>query len=158
MIYYLKGNLAVEEYLTKKAIEPILFLSQLFNPTETWYWLIELELVGIVWVLRKIRYMIEWSKHPTLIFTDYGAALEIAKETLASKSSTDKLNLGLIWVFEYLQKFNIEIYHKQSKQYIVPNVFFRLASTNLDAKPVSIEGELDALFTVLLVQIEPALK
>lgn len=35
MIYYLKRNLAIGEYRIKKVVEPILFLSQLFNPAET---------------------------------------------------------------------------------------------------------------------------
>ncbi len=102
MIYHLKGNLATGDYLARKAVEPILFLSRLLNPAETRYWPTELELAGIVWVLRKIRHMIESSKHPTLIFTDHGAALGIAKQTSLSTSSTDKLNLRLIRASEYL--------------------------------------------------------
>ena len=158
MIYHLKGNLATGDYPARKAVEPILFLSQLLNPAETRYWPTELELAGIVWVLRKIRHIIESAKYPTLIFTDHGAALGIAKQTLLSTSSTDKLNLRLIRASEYLQRFNIEIRYKPGKQHIVPDILSRLASTNLDVKPVSMEGELDALFTVSLVQMEPAFK
>ena len=158
MIYHLKGNLAKGEYPARKAVEPILFLSRLLHPTETCYWPTELELAGIVWVLRKIRHMIESSKHPTLIFTDHGAALGIAKQISLSTSSTDKLNLRLIWASEYLQRFNIEIRHKPGKQHIVPDVLSRLASTNSDTKPEPAEGELDALFTVSLVQMDPVLK
>ena len=158
MIYHLKGNLAIENYPTRKLVEPILFLSQLFNLAEIWYWLTKLELAGIVWVLRKIRHMIESFKHPTLIYTDHGAALGIAKQILLSTSSTDKPNLRLIWASEYLQRFNIKIRHKPSKQYIVPDVLSRLVSTNSDVKLVSMESELDALFTVSLVQMEPTFK
>ena len=50
IIYYLKGSLATGDYLARKAVEPILFLNQLFNLAETRYWPTELELVGIVWV------------------------------------------------------------------------------------------------------------
>lgn len=79
MIYYLKRNLVIREYLIRKIVESILFLSQLFNWTKTSYWPIELELAGIVWVLHKIRYMIEFSKYLTLIFTDHGMILGIVK-------------------------------------------------------------------------------
>ena len=96
MIYHLKKNLAIGEYLAKKAVESILFLSQLLNRTKTWYWPIELKLVGIVRIIQKIRHMIKFSKYLTLIFIDYGAALAIARQTLLSTSSTDKLNLRLI--------------------------------------------------------------
>lgn len=79
MIYHLKGNVAVGKYPARKAVEPILFLSQLLNPAKTRYWLIELELVGIVLVIKKIRYMIKSSKHLILIFTDHDRILRIAK-------------------------------------------------------------------------------
>lgn len=48
IIYHLKRNLATREYPIKKIVELILFLNQLFNPTKTQYWPIELELIGIV--------------------------------------------------------------------------------------------------------------
>ncbi len=102
--------------------------------------------------------MIKSSKHLILIFTNHGAALGIAKQTSLSTSFTDKLNLRLIWAFKYLQRFNIEIRHKLGKWHIVLNTLSWLASTNSDIKPESIEGELDALFTVLLVQMDPILK
>lgn len=66
----------------------------------------------MVWVLQKIRHMIESSKHSTRIFKNHGAVLGIAKQTLLSTSSIDKLNLRLIRASEYLQRFNIEIRHK----------------------------------------------
>lgn len=79
MIYHLKENLAIGECLVRKTVELILFLSQLLNPAEIWYWSIELELADIVWLIQKICHIIELSKQPTLIFTDDGAALKIGK-------------------------------------------------------------------------------
>lgn len=64
IIYHLKRNLATGEYPVRRAVELILFFSRLFNPTETWYWPIELELAGIIWVFRKIHYKIESFKYP----------------------------------------------------------------------------------------------
>ena len=37
MIYHLKRNLAIKKYPAKKAMQPILFLNQLFNPAKTGY-------------------------------------------------------------------------------------------------------------------------
>lgn len=48
MVYHLKKNLTIGNYLARKAVEPILFLSRLLNLAKTWYWPIELELAGIV--------------------------------------------------------------------------------------------------------------
>ncbi len=115
MIYHLKGNLAKREYPARKAMKPILFLSQLLYLAKTYYWPIEIEIADIIWVLHEIRYMIESSKHLILIFANHDAALGIAKQILLLTSSTDKLKLKLIWVFEYLQRFNIEIRHNPSK-------------------------------------------
>ena len=64
----------------------------------------------------------------------------------------------MIWAFKYLQKFNIEIYHKPGKQYIISEVLFKLASINSDVKSVFMKDKLDVLFIVLLVQIKPLLK
>lgn len=54
MIYHLKESLAAGDYPARKAVKPILFLSGLLSPAETRYWPTELELTGIVWVLRKL--------------------------------------------------------------------------------------------------------
>lgn len=102
--------------------------------------------------------MIKFSKLPTLIFTDHSAALGIGKQTLLSTLLINKLNLRLIRIFEYLQRFNIEIYHKPGKQHIVPDTLSQLTSINSDKKPVFIKDELDILFTILLVQIEQVFK
>lgn len=53
----------------------------------------EPKFADIIWVLQKIQYMIEFSKHSTSIFTNYGLLLRIAKQILRSISLTDKLNL-----------------------------------------------------------------
>ena len=39
---------------------------------------------------------VEASEHPTVFYTDHGAALGIAKQISLSTTSTDKLNLCLI--------------------------------------------------------------
>lgn len=96
MIYYLKRNLAKREYPPRKAIEPILFLGQVFYSVKTCYWPTKLELADIIWVFQKIRHMIESSKHPILVFTNHNVALGIAKQILLSTFFIDKLNLKLI--------------------------------------------------------------
>ncbi len=59
--------------------------------------------------------MIKLSKYPTLIFTNHGTALGIAKQISLSIFAKGKLNLRLIWTSEYLQMLNIEIRHKPGK-------------------------------------------
>lgn len=68
---------------------------------------------------------------------DHDAILEIAKQILLSTCSTDNLNLRLMQVSKYLQRFYIKICYKSGNQHIVPDILSWLASTNLNAKPIS---------------------
>ena len=146
-------------------VRPILFLSRLLKDAETRYWPTELEIAGIVWVLSKLRHMVE-SAPKTVIYTDHGAALGIAKQTSLTTSSTDKLNLRLVRASDYIQRFrNIEFRHKPGKQHVVPDALSRLDAAMGDAEYAqkSGEGVLDALqgfayTTTALVEISPELR
>lgn len=85
------------------SVEPILFLSRMLTSAETRYWPTGLEVACLVWMVKKIRHMIEASDHPTIIYTDHAASLAIARQTTLTTSSTDKLNLRLIRASQYLQ-------------------------------------------------------
>ena len=138
-------------YPARKDVQPILFLSRIINGAKSRYWPTELELAGIVWVVRKIRHMIESSQTPTIIFTDHGSALGIAKQTSLTTTSTDKMNLRLVRASDYLQRFELVIRHKPGKQHVVPDALSRLESSY---RPTVVEiGELDAL---LAYTAEPA--
>lgn len=79
----------------------------------------------------------------TVIYTDHGAALRIAKQTTLTTSSTNKLNLRLIRASDYIQRFrNIEFRYKLGSRHVVPDALSRLSHTQ--AKNES-EDELDAL-------------
>ena len=135
-------------YPARDDVEPILFLSRVINGAESRYWPTELELAGIVWVVRKVRHMIESSASPTIIFTDHGAALGIAKQTSLTTTSTDKMNLRLVRASDYLQRFELIIRHKPGKQHVVPDALSRLESSYTNPLATEI-GELDALWTYI---------
>lgn len=99
----------------------IIFISRLLIPAETRYWPTELELAGLVWVLRKIRHLVEATELPTIVYNDHGASLGIAKQTTLSTSSTDKLNIRLVRASNYIRWFQLNITHKPGKQHIVPD-------------------------------------
>ena len=143
MVYHLKGELKTA-YPTVSQVKPVLFLSRLLKDAETRYWPTELELAGIVWVLSKVRHMAE-SSPKTIVYTDHGAALQIAKQTSLTTSSTAKLNLRLIRASDYMQRFrNLELRHKPGAQHVVPDALSRLRPNNVEADHS--EGELDALW------------
>ena len=155
MMYHVKNSVKWndKEYSSKKVIEFILFLSRLLTNVETRYWLIELELADIVWVLKKIKHLIDFSKQRfTIIFTNHDATLDIAKQTSMITAFIDKLNLRLVRVSDYIQRFDFELRHKSDKQHIVFDVLSRLVSFNTDVALE--EDELDVLFTTALMKIE----
>ena len=81
----------------------------------------------------------------TIIYTDHGAALGIAKQTTMSTSSTAKLNLRLIRASEYIQRFrNLEFRYKPGKQYIIPDALSYLYAAIVKERD-NIEGQLDVL-------------
>ena len=125
-------------------IEPIMFLSRCLNSTEKNYWPTELEIAGIVWVVRKIRHMIESTEcPPTIIYTDHSAAIPISRQTSMTTSSTDKLNLRLVRASQYLSGFNLTLRHKSGKTNIVPDALSRLQADVSTAEKI---GELEALY------------
>lgn len=145
MVYHVRGPF-VGKYPPRAQVEPILFLSRRLSPAETRYWPTELEMAGMVWVVRKMRHLIEsTSAGPTVIFTDHGANVGIAKQTTLSTTSTDKLNLRLVRASEYLQRFDLDIIHKPGKAHLVPDALSRLDTKEGDNTNEHAVGELDAL-------------
>ena len=164
MVYHVSGYVEDDEYPKRSQVKPVLFLSHLLKDAETRYWPTELELAGIVWVLSKVRHMVE-SSPTTIMYTDYGAALGIAKQTTLTTSSTAKLNLRLVRASDYIQRFhNLHFRHKPGKQHIVPDALSRLNSSSSTCPDTSgHEGELNALYgfaytTTVLVELHPDLK
>lgn len=109
------------------------------------YWPTELEVAGIVWVVKKIRYLIESSQvPPVIIYTDHSAAVPISRQTTLTTSSTDKLNLRLVRASQYLSGFNLAIRHKPGKSNIVPDALSRLQG--VEQVPRDQPGVLDVLY------------
>ena len=97
MIYHIRKEILNESIPARADVQLIIFLSKLINAAERNYWPTELEVATIVWVVRKIRHMIEASETPSvIIYTDHSAAVQISRQTTLSTSSIDKLNLRLV--------------------------------------------------------------
>ena len=95
MIYHVKGD-PIQSDFPRNDIQPILFLLKMLNSAEQSYWPTELEVAGLIWALKKLRYMVESAVLPTIVFTDHSATTSIVKQTTLLSSSTDKLNLRLV--------------------------------------------------------------
>ena len=73
------GIKPVAEYFKQKSQQPILFLSRQIKPVKSRYWPTELEMADIVWVVKKIRHLIEACVKTTIIYTDHSAAVELVR-------------------------------------------------------------------------------
>ena len=132
MIYHDRSNIeySFDEYSKKTDVQFILFLSRLFIDSEKRYWSIELKMIELVWVVKRIRHIIESAKKIILIFIDHVANFFIVKQTILSSENIDKLNLKLIKVSAYLSQFNIDIKYKLKKMNIVSDALSKLSSIN----------------------------
>jgi hypothetical protein len=83
--------------------------------------------------------MAESSKLPVWIYTNHGASLGIAKQSSLGTTSTEHSNLQLVRASKYIQRFNIELYHKEGKSNTIPNALSRLPSSS----PIVKDPELD---------------
>ena len=156
IVYHVRDTkLSITEYSFKRDVQSILFFSRFLTSAETRYWSIELEIAELVWVLRKIRHLIESSKHATIIYTNHEITLSIAKQITLFIFSTDKFNLRLVRVSNYIQRFNLIIKHKSKKLHIVFDALSRLSSS---AKSDQLNDELNVLFIASLIEIDVEFK
>lgn len=110
MVYYFETKPADDDYTppSKMKRKTILCLST------------ELEVAGLVWVVKKIRHLIENAEKPTTIYTDHAATVQIIQQSSLNTTSTEKLKLRLIRASEFLQRFNLIVKHVPGKTHTVP--------------------------------------
>lgn len=160
MIFHIAANEALPEgrWPSTTSVQPIFFLSRLLTSAERNYWPTELEIAGFVWVVKKVKHIIESSKSSVIIQTDHSAIIDILQQSsITSTISTMRLNLRLVRASQFLQQFKLNVRHKPGKEHIVPDALSRLASTSRHPDPE--HSELDALFTynTTFVEMHPAL-
>ena len=129
-------------YPARSTVKPIMFLSRGLKDAEKRYWLTKLEVAELVWAVKKVRHLIE-SSSKTIVFIDYSATVNIAKQQSLETTSTSKINLRLIRASEYLQQFDLDVRHKPNKTNVVPDALSRLASANTSNN--TLEEELNIL-------------
>ena len=132
MIYHNRSNFnySSEKYSKKFDIQSVLFLSRLLINFETRYWLIELKMIELMWVVKRIRHMIKSAKRITVIFTNHVANAFIVKQTTLNSDNIDKLNLRFVRVSAYFSQFDIDVKYKADKINIVSNALSRFLSIN----------------------------
>ena len=154
MIYHvIKDKIKIEYYLSRFVIQLVLFLSRLLSLIKTRYWFTKLELVDIIWVLKKIKYLIKLFILIIVIYIDYNTALDIIKQISLITSLIDKLNFKLMRIFNYIQRFDLNIRHKLNKNYIISNILSRLFNLNKINNNSNNDKKLNVLYTIILMKI-----
>jgi len=153
-----KDNSSIAKIFSSKLfIQLIMFLSRLLKSAETYYWLTELELADMIWIMQKVRHLIELLNLLTIIHTDHEANVKIVKQIFLSMMLIKKQNLCLMCASKYLQHFNLNIHHKSEKQHIVLDILSQLVSTMLSETDMK-ESKLDTLFVMNTLFIEIYIK
>lgn len=90
-------NLSNRHWPTSSSVQPIFFLSRLLTAAKRNYWPTELEITGFVWVVKKVRHLIESSRAEIIIQTDHSVILNIFQQSFITTTvSTMRLNLRLV--------------------------------------------------------------
>ena len=115
----------------------------------------------MIWVFKKIKHLIESSKTFDIVYTDHEATLTIAKQIFFTTFSIDKLNLRLIQISEYIQRFDLTIKHKSEILHVMLDALSRLSTTTLSDKQIQKnvdEKKLNVLFTISITKMNEEFK
>jgi hypothetical protein len=156
MMFHVKSDSEKDIIFKRSNIKLIMFLSKILISIEKRYWSTKLKMTDVIWIVKKIRHLIESSKKSlTIIFIDHFVLSEIIKQTSLTSFNTNKLNLRLMRAFQYLFVLSIDIRVKLEKFHVILDVLFRLFSIMNKNKSKNDEDVLEDLqydLDALLVQ------
>ena len=128
IIYYLKPEANIEKS-RRTDVKSILFLNHFLNFAKFRYWSIELKMIDLVWVVKRVRHIIEIVVFKiTIVFTNHVANSAIARQNTLSSSNIDKLNLRFMRASIYLSQFNLNIKYRSKKKHITLDALSRLSA------------------------------
>jgi hypothetical protein len=132
IVFHVIKKFSKETWSIKNDIQLIMFLSRLLTTAERKYWSTELETTNLIWIIKKIRHLIQSSKKSMIIQIDHVVIVDICKQTfITSINSFMRMNLRLIRVSQSLSQFsNLKIRHKSEKYHLIFDALFRLQSLN----------------------------
>ena len=149
MVFHLKRDVIIFNIAIslRTQIESIMFLSRLLITAEMNYWPTELKMAALIWVIKKIRHLVESFKYSVIIQIDHSATIDICRQKLITfTNSSIRSNIRLVRVSQYLSQFSLDIRHKPGKDNIVSDALSRLSSTDMCLSGSNDYSELDALY------------
>ena len=126
IVYHVLDDSFDDDFYSRTFIQFIMFLNRFLKKTKKNYWSTKLKVVDIVWIMRKIRHMIESTKiFFVIMYIDHFATVFIFRQITLITFNSNKLNLRLIKTSKYLFNLNLFIRHKIDKTNVMFDVFFR---------------------------------
>ncbi len=147
VVFHVTKEFSKDIWSTKDDIQFIMFLSRLLTSIEKNYWSTKLETAKFIWVVKKVRHLIQFSKKSIIVQIDHAAIVDICKKTFITFiNSAMRMNLRLIKISQFLSQFsNLKIRHKLEKYHLISDALFRLQSLN-KKNLLDDHDELDELF------------
>jgi hypothetical protein len=132
IVFHVIKKFSKRIWSTKDDIQSIMFLSRLLTSAERNYWSIELKTTELIWIIKKVKHLIQFFEKSIIILTNHAAIIDICKQTsIISTNFVMRMNLRLIRVSQFLNQFsNLEIRHKSEKYHLISDALFRLQSLN----------------------------
>jgi hypothetical protein len=161
MIFHVKND-SDEKIIFKRCdIKSIMFLSKILISTEIKYWFTKLKITDVIWVIKKIRLLIETSKKQSaIIFTNHFVLISIIKQIPLNTFNTNKLNLRLVRASQYFFVLSINMKIKFEKFHVISDalsrLFFIMNSDKFrknDDVPEDFQYDLDALLVQSINEI-----
>ena len=146
MIFHLKRDVIMHITISLKTqIESIMFLSKLFITAKMNYWLTKLKMTALIWIVKKVKHLIESFKFFVIIQIDHSTTIDICRQKLIIfTNSFIRSNIRLVRASQYLSQFSLDVRHKSKKNNIVSDALSRLKSID-DSIPGVEYSEFDAL-------------
>ena len=127
IIYHVLNDSLNDVTYSRTVIQSIMFFSRCLNDVEKNYWSTKLKIIDIVWIIRKIKHMIESIEiFSIIIYTNHFVVVFINRQIIFTIFNNDKLNLRFVRISQYLFDFNLFVKHKINKTNVVSDVLFKL--------------------------------
>ena len=154
MIFHVINDSENDEIFNKNQIQFIMFLSKRLLFVKTKYWFTKFEMIGVIWIIKKMRHFIKSCKKSSMsIFTNYAIIAEIISQTFLFTINTNKFNLRLIRVSQFLFILFIRIKIKSDKFHVVLNVLSRLKSVAIIENTFILKNLNDVKFMIVKFMI-----
>ena len=150
IIYHVKNEIKYRNNLKFLIIridmKSIFFLNKCLTNAKNRYWFTKLKIIELIWIVKRVRYIIEISIYFVIVYIYHFVIIEIIQQIKLFNSFVDKFNLRFVKIFIYLFQFRFNVRHKFETHYVVFNVLSRLSTKKF--KSSSIESILNNAYFV----------